>query len=392
MLAAPDGDKMDVQNTLVTVDELFAELFDDDGAHPALKTHADDTETKQIGADPITPLAALFQERGIRIMGTVDEPTFVATDVAKHIEDVNNSRTFRKKMTDEYIQMGPACNSRGEIRIVHFLTEAGIYRYLLQSKKPLAEEFQLFTYDLLTKERKRTVDGARLALKIEKTKREALQRENAVISAVRRDGRIELTHVMRTANIARDQRRRVQKQIRAFWKEAAPGHGEGPRHDSDSESDEYEVASGDEVDIRRRSRPLPPPRDPSDGTSERELMTPLVALFEEKKIRILGTVTEPFFCASDVADYIKDENAPRIFLKQTPEVYVRWVQAYDAQGQLRPTRYLTEAGTYRYLLRSTLPGAEPFQVLLMIYLRPSASALLIVFSSHLRSNVPVSKS
>lgn len=316
-------------------------------------------------SSPVTPLVAVFFAHGIRIKGTVDEPLFVATDVAKHIEDINNSRVFRKKMTECYIQMGTACNARGQRRQVHLLTEAGLYRYLLQSKKKLAEEFQLFTYNLLTAERKRTVDDARLALKINKTQRMALQWEISVNRAVLRDGKIKVNDNMRIANIARDQHRRNTKGLKIYWRrdtgaEESESDGDG---EGDSE-DEYEMASDDDTTIETNILPTKPkkiPLDKPDGTSEIERMTPLVALFYTRDIKILGTVCEPLLCAADVAKYIKDKHSTRIFLNQTPDSYIRWIMVKDAQGQTRRTRYLTEAGTYRYLLRSTLPGAEAFQ-------------------------------
>lgn len=344
------------------VDGLFDELFGDEETHPALADPEKKTGTiAKIASisEPVTVLIAMFQALLIRIMGTIAEPLFVATDVARHIGDTHNSSVFQKQMSEEYVQMGYACNSRGKSRKVALLTEIGLYKYLLQSKKKLAEEFQLFTYDLLTKERKRTVDESRLALKIEQDRRHALQRENAVAIAIQRDSKIELGSVRSATITARDQNRKVQKELRAFWRENV----NAADYPAEPE-DEYPIADDDETPIERQSptKPKMPPCDQKDGTSETEIMTPLVALFETRGIRLDGTVSEPCLRAADLAKYIKDNNGDRIFREQTPEVYIRWINLPDAQGQLRATRFLTEAGAYRYLLRSTLPGAEAFQV------------------------------
>jgi hypothetical protein len=47
-----------------------------------------------------------------------------------------------------------------------FFTEKGLYRYLLQSRRVKAEEFQDYVYDLIISERQRTVDAALLDAKL----------------------------------------------------------------------------------------------------------------------------------------------------------------------------------------------------------------------------------
>lgn len=307
-----------------------------------------------------TPLVVLFKSHNIRIMGSVGGPLFVATDVAKYIDDSHNSNIFQKAMPEKFMLWGEARTSKGVVRRVRLLTEHGLYKYLLQSKKKLAESFQLFTYNLLTVERKRTVGEKRLALKIEKTTRHSLQIEHSINVAKRRDRQIEINGVMRVANLAREQERRAAKELALL----ADG---GDHSDTEDEGDEYEDSDepdDEEPAMYQRpspSRPLPVPDDPSDGTSEVELMTPLVAIFEEKRIRIAGTVEEPLFCAADVATYIRDINGDRVFREQTPGVYTNWVNIDDGGGHVRSTRFLTESGLYRYLLQTNLKRAETFQ-------------------------------
>jgi prophage antirepressor-like protein len=71
-----------------------------------------------------------------------------------------------------YIRWETVRDACGRPQSTRLLTEAGAYRYLLQSKRPLAEPFQLYVFDLLKAERKRTVDNERLARKIEQTRHE----------------------------------------------------------------------------------------------------------------------------------------------------------------------------------------------------------------------------
>ena len=99
------------------------------------------------------PLMALFQAQNIRILGTMDEPLFCANDVAEHIGDINYSRKIGKYTRGEYLQMLAATTARGQLRQMQYLTEAGLYKYLLQSKGEKAEMFQRFAYKLLKTER-----------------------------------------------------------------------------------------------------------------------------------------------------------------------------------------------------------------------------------------------
>lgn len=301
--------------------------------------------------ESLTPLVALFKEKGIRILGTVINPLFCALDVAEHIKDKNHVRTLHA-IPDAYIRWGVASDGRGVPRRTRFLTEFGLYRYLLRTKSKLAEPFQHFTYDLLTAERKRTVDDAKLELKIAQSRVKELEKEKSVVHVLRRVGRIELVKVVRTANIARDETRVDEKRIK--W--LLTGVDDG----SDADEISYDNPDAPE-EIDPATLTEAPPQETKVATEEEEI-TPLVKIFEEKKIRVVGTVNEPLFCAADVAQYIKDANSVHFFRHKSSIPYIRWEFIHDAQGQPQKTRFLTEAGMYRYLLSTALPEAEPFQL------------------------------
>jgi prophage antirepressor-like protein len=99
-----------------------------------------------------------------------------------------------------------------------YLTERGLYRYLLQSRLDAAIEFQEFTYDLLTAERKRTVNGLRLALKIVRTQLD--EQKNATQNAMIKSGiaQKETENVIRVANDAREKLRQTQDKLKRLQK------------------------------------------------------------------------------------------------------------------------------------------------------------------------------
>ncbi len=332
---------------------------------------------------PITPLVALFQAKGIRILGTVDEPIFCATDVAKHIEDTNSERVF-EDMPEYYACWETLPNTLGIARKTRFLTEIGLYRYLLQSRKKLAEPFQKFTYDLLTAERKRTVDEVKLALKIEQSQCVELKREAATTFILARAEKVGHYDFTRAANIARDELKETEAQIEALSAEkeaiiAIKSKAAGMRvKNLRQKVAEYETCTGAAALIEEKEYKKDK-ASREDETSEKirkanheakrelaeieaEFENPLIALFQARNIRILGSVCEPLFCAADVAKYIEDDNSVRIFQKQTPEDYIRWETVRDSRGRMQKTRFLTESGLYRYLLQSTCEEAESFQL------------------------------
>ena len=182
----------------------------------------------------------IFEAKEIRILGTVDEPLFCATDVAAHIDDSHDYvRTVSKYTLGEYTQKIEGGSTGRGRPAVWFLTEAGLYKYLMQSKKEKAEEFQRFVYKLLKEERKRTVDAIQLALKIERTKTAALEQSEVKL--------------YRAANIAREQVTSLTRQVATLQKakqraEDADFLRRMGRAHLTSSDESYEAEEGDDSD------------------------------------------------------------------------------------------------------------------------------------------------
>jgi len=202
-------------------------------------------EEEAIEAD-LTPLVALFQARNVRILGTVEDPLFCAFDVATYIGDVDHYMRTLRKFTSEYVQKIEITNARGEKRPFSFLTEDGVYKYLMQAKGEKAEEFQHFVFKLLKIERRKTVDSIRLALKIARSQTQFLQREKE--SLIRNEERFCMA-----ANDARTENARLMKEVAVLRKEklaaenAAYLMSMGRGHLIDDEEDD-EGDEGDEGD------------------------------------------------------------------------------------------------------------------------------------------------
>jgi len=353
-----------------------------------IKEEKEAKETK-LSERPVemTPLVELFQAKDIRIIGTVEDPLFYVNDVAKHIEDENVARILHEEQPKTYVQWDVLHNAKGEARKSLFFTEMGLYRYLLNSQKALARPFQIFTYNLLCKERKQIIDETDLAIRIEQGRFVECKRIATGIELIVRDEKINQNSVLRKANIARDDLRRVNKEIKELEREAERAEAikskaAGRMQDDDSSDTEDDMrldpydAYEAELDetahyiemqkVRRNlSRSLneisKEAIDEKKQIAERVLDNPLVAIFKARNIRICGSVCEPLFAASDIAEYMGDDNADRYFRDQTPDEYIRWEKAADIRGQLQKTRFVTEPGLYRYLLQSTLKKAEGFQ-------------------------------
>lgn len=78
--------------------------------------------------------------KDFHIYGTVEEPLFLAKDVAKLIEH-SNSRMMLKNI-DEDEKVVNIVYTLGGNQEMLFLTEAGLYEVLFQSRKPIAKQFK----------------------------------------------------------------------------------------------------------------------------------------------------------------------------------------------------------------------------------------------------------
>lgn len=81
------------------------------------------------------------------VYGTVDEPLFVAKDVAEWIEHSNPTEMLKSVDDDE--KLTSTILRAGQIREVNLLKENGLYEVLMQSRKPLAKEFKKKVKEIL---------------------------------------------------------------------------------------------------------------------------------------------------------------------------------------------------------------------------------------------------
>jgi len=86
--------------------------------------------------------------KDFKMYGTVQEPLFLAEDVANWIEH-SNSRMMLKKVDDDEkikVKFSSVNNAYGrESNLISekwFLTEQGLYEVLMQSRKPIAKQFK----------------------------------------------------------------------------------------------------------------------------------------------------------------------------------------------------------------------------------------------------------
>lgn len=105
-----------------------------------------------------------------KVYGTVEDPLFLAKDVAEWIEysTKNIGQMLSTIDEDEYITS--TLHYKGQVRAMKFLTEDGIYELLMQSRKPIAKTWK--------KEVKGILKQIRLTGGIVQTDREAEFIEN----------------------------------------------------------------------------------------------------------------------------------------------------------------------------------------------------------------------
>ncbi|WP_349826229.1 BRO-N domain-containing protein [Blautia wexlerae] len=87
-----------------------------------------------------------------RIFGTIDNPLFLAKDVAEWIEHSDVSTMMRNVDPDEKVTNN-VCTPGG-VQKSWFLTEDGLYEVLMQSRKPIAKSFKKKVKEILKSIRK----------------------------------------------------------------------------------------------------------------------------------------------------------------------------------------------------------------------------------------------
>jgi DNA gyrase/topoisomerase IV subunit B len=106
----------------------------------------------------IDTLTQYFKDKNIKIRGTVNEPLFRAIDIAKKI---NDELSYTKNVSLEYIVKIKEGN-----KDVNYITEWGLYEYLLKSTKDEAVVFQKVVYNILVQVRKQIVNACELSRRL----------------------------------------------------------------------------------------------------------------------------------------------------------------------------------------------------------------------------------
>jgi len=118
-------------------------------------------------------LAAALSKRSIKMLGTVREPLFCAADVDAYVSVGHYLRTIRNYILDGHIRQLEVTDANGQWHQMYFFTEAGLYKYLLQSQEDVAGELQYYVFSLLKTERAQYLEAA---LEIAKKNEAALER------------------------------------------------------------------------------------------------------------------------------------------------------------------------------------------------------------------------
>ena len=75
--------------------------------------------------------------KDFKIYGDIENPLFLAKDVANWIE--HNQVARMMEMVDENEKLMCSISTSGQNREMWFLTEDGLYEVLMQSRKPIAK-------------------------------------------------------------------------------------------------------------------------------------------------------------------------------------------------------------------------------------------------------------
>lgn len=106
----------------------------------------------------------------IDVYGSVDEPLFLAKDVALWIE--HSKPSMMLDSIDEDEKLKETILTSGQRREMWFLTESGLYEVLMLSRKPIAKQFKKGVKEILRTIRK---TGQYNSFRVPKTFAEALQ-------------------------------------------------------------------------------------------------------------------------------------------------------------------------------------------------------------------------
>jgi prophage antirepressor-like protein len=114
--------------------------------------------------------------REIIIKGTHNNPLFRASDIGDILGFVNVRQSISDYNDLEKVVI--PCDTLGGVQNVSFLTIRGLYKLLLTSKKPIAEKFQNWVYEVV--EEIRLTGEYKLKQQIEETENKLRQAEETI--------------------------------------------------------------------------------------------------------------------------------------------------------------------------------------------------------------------
>ena len=120
----------------------------------------------------------LFDEKELRVVGEMDDPWFVAKDICK-ILDIKDNRSGLR-IVQEDCKKEFTIKTGGGNQKMSVINEAGLYRLIMRSNKPIAEKFQKIVCNEILPQLRRKGEVKLKQFYEEKIK--ALEEENKEIS------------------------------------------------------------------------------------------------------------------------------------------------------------------------------------------------------------------
>lgn len=111
--------------------------------------------SQKVNENDVTDVKSItLLNTNFNVYGTIDNPLFLAVDVAEMIEYSVDKTHQMLELVDDDEKLTDTIYRAGQQREVWFLTENGLYELLMQSRKPLAKRFKLEIKKLLHQMRK----------------------------------------------------------------------------------------------------------------------------------------------------------------------------------------------------------------------------------------------
>lgn len=127
-------------------------------------------------------LTPFFENDEISIYGTVENPLFKTRDVAIRIGDDNYRRYVMNDVNPGDVFKIPCVDSIDREQVTYAFTECGLYRYLMRSNLPGAEQFQTAVLKLLVSKRRELIDEQKLLVRLANQKIEQMEHEKSILN------------------------------------------------------------------------------------------------------------------------------------------------------------------------------------------------------------------